>query len=335
MKIALLGCKGTTLDLLNSLTGTVSFDTVITLPEDLAVKNKVAFYRANDIRQFCAQKNINCHFVKSYSLKNESDMEFFSKSNFDLMFVIGWERLIPSDILKSLNKYACGMHGSPFGLPRGRGRSPLNWSIITRKNRFITYLFRYKPGMDDGDIIGFKAFDVNEFDTIGSLHQKNRMVMGELIREYLPVMESGKETLWHQPPENPTFYPKRTAEDGFIDWTRSTDGIYNLIRAVSFPYPSAFTYLNDTKIIINKAFPFDNQLFPSHAKPGEIIDVSVALGNFIVKTGNGTLNVTDYEGMDINNIKRGMVLTGSNMEEIIRDIQTRYPDFIQDEQKEI
>ena len=72
----------------------------------------------------------------------------------DLLCALGWGRLVPEAVLQMLGKFACGMHGSAFGLPRGRGRSPMNWSIITGHNRFITSLFRYTPGMDDGDILG-------------------------------------------------------------------------------------------------------------------------------------------------------------------------------------
>ncbi len=335
MKIALLGCKGTTLDLLHALSPHVDFDYVITLPEEIARRNNVAFYQSRSILDYCRKKNIPTYMSSSYHLRDEADIRFFKSSGIDLLLVIGWERLIPEEILRGLGKYACGMHGSPFGLPKGRGRSPLNWSLITDKKRFITYLFRYKPGMDDGDIIGFRAFDVNAFDTITSLHQKNRIIMGELFLEYLPQIRANLENFFPQPPGKPSFYPKRAAKDGFIDWRQSTKDIYNLIRAVSFPYPSAFTYLGEKKITIHDARPFDTLLFHGRGRPGEILDVSIAAGNFVVKSKDGSIIVNRFDGAAIEEIKAGEILKSSEMEKIFNEIRGRYPDWVQDDQKEI
>ncbi|CAF3700014.1 unnamed protein product, partial [Rotaria sp. Silwood1] len=59
----------------------------------------------------------------------------------------------------------------------------------------------------------------------------------------------------------PSFFPKRTEEDGAIFWDKDTTEIYNLIRGVTFPFPGAFSFLEDEKIRIWKAQPFDTRLF--------------------------------------------------------------------------
>lgn len=335
MKIALLGCKGTTLDLLHDIHKEVPIDTVITLPEDIATKNKVAFFRGNDLLSICKKKNIAFHLADTYSLNSVKDQSFFEKASFDLLIVIGWERLIPEEILKTLKKFSCGMHGSAFGLPRGRGRSPLNWALITNQKFFTTYLFRYKPGIDDGDIIGFQSFEITQHDTIETLHLKNRIVMGNLVKEYFPMIAAGKEVYFPQPPENTTFYPKRKPEDGRIDWSKRTETIYNLIRAVSAPYPSAFSFLNNNKVIIHRAIPFDKILYSSKIKPGQILNVSPASNFFVVKTLDGSILVNEYEGFDINEIEPGMTFTSGDQDKIMEDIITRYPGFVTEEQMEI
>lgn len=335
MKIALLGCKGTTLDLLHDIHSEVPIDTVITLPKDIAAKNNVAFYRTEDIIKFCEKKNIPHQLAESYNLKSESDQNFFERSNFDLLLVIGWERLIPEMVLKTLNKFSCGMHGSAFGLPRGRGRSPMNWALITNQKFFTTYLFRYKPGIDDGDIIGFQSFEITQHDSIETLHLKNRIVMGNLVKEYFPLIAEGKEVYFPQPPENTTFYPKRKPGDGIIDWRKRTETIYNLIRAVSTPYPSAFSFLYDKKVVIHGAIPFDNLMYSSKIEPGQVLNVSPASNFFIVKTLDGSLLINDFEGYDINDIEPGMKFSSGDQDEIMEDILTRYPDFVSEDQMEI
>ena len=40
----------------------------------------------------------------------------------------------------------------------------------------------------------------------------------------------------------PTYYEKRVPEQGKINWNNSLNDIYNLVRAVTYPYPGAFTF---------------------------------------------------------------------------------------------
>ena len=337
MKTALLGCKGTTLDLLDTAVSQSTFriDHVVTLPAALASTNKIAFFKGSDLKDYCAANQIPVHEVASYNLKDAADVEFFEAAKFDLLLVIGWERLIPGRTLQTLGKFACGMHGSPFGLPRGRGRSPLNWSIIGGHSRFVTYLFRYNEAIDDGDIIGFKVFEINQFDTIASLHMKNRIAMGQLLKQYVPLIESDTLTTWPQPPGTATYYPKRSAEDGHIDWRRTTREIYDLVRAVGPPYPPAFSYHEGSRMYILEASPFDAAMFDDGILPGTVVDVSIALGQFVVRTGDGTLLVKSVDREGVHRIKVLDYLPSADHRAILRNVIERYPPQLADNEKEI
>ncbi|MFC2016749.1 methionyl-tRNA formyltransferase [Chloroflexota bacterium] len=190
------------------------------------------------------------------------------------------------------------MHGSSKPLPYGRGRSPINWSLIQGRNVFYTHLFQYKPGVDDGPIAGVRSFDINQYDTCLILHFKNTISMIELCVKYLPSLIDGSAKLDSQPKENATYYPKRSEEDGLIYWEDSTKDIYNLIRAVTKPFPGAFSYLDDDlnkKIYIWAAQPFDTKLDYKNAKPGEIVEVFYN-GMFVAKTNDSVILVTESEG---------------------------------------
>ncbi len=313
LKIAILGSKGTTLDLIAGLhgTGTWPIGAVITLNAESAGRNQVAFFRGAEIAAYCGAAAIPCHQVRSYTLSDAADRAYFETERFDLLCVLGWERLIPDTVLRTLGRFACGMHGSAFGLPRGRGRSPMNWSIITGQTRFITSLFRYTPGMDDGDILGSRTFEINDHDTIETLHHKNRVAMLQVLTECLPKIASGEIVLTAQPGGMPTYYPKRAPEDGLIDWSASTRAIHRLVRAVAPPYPGAFAHLDGRRIDIMAAQPFDAALFGAGAAAGTIVDVSRAAGNFVVKTVDGSLLVTGFDGIAADELRVGMRLHGS------------------------
>lgn len=337
MKIALLGCKGTTLDLLHNIFTEKAFlvNLVITLPEELGIKHGVAFYRGKEIMNYCETHSIPIHVVNSYNLQDPADIVFFKTANIDLLLVIGWERIIPEIVLNSLGKFACGMHGSAYGLPKGRGRSPMNWALITNHNRFITNLYKYDPGIDSGHIIGFQVFEINQFDTISSLHAKNRLSMYLLLKTYIPLIESDELIFKPQPPLKPTFYPKRLPSDSGIDWNLTTQEIFNLIRAVTTPYPPAFCFFEGKKLTITEAYPFDSALFDSAISPGTIVDLSIALNQFVVKTKDGSLLVTHFDGLNISDMRLGASLQGVDSQAILHEIIQRYYETTTDDQKEI
>jgi UDP-4-amino-4-deoxy-L-arabinose formyltransferase/UDP-glucuronic acid dehydrogenase (UDP-4-keto-hexauronic acid decarboxylating) len=313
LKLAILGSKGTTVDLIAGLAHAKVWpiSAVVTLNAESAARNNVAFFRGAEIAACCSRNGISCYEARSYTLNDPADAAYFDQQRFDMLCVLGWERLVPPAILGTLGKFACGMHGSAFGLPRGRGRSPMNWSIITGQNRFITYLFRYTPGMDDGDILGSRVFEINAYDTIETLHQKNRIAMLQVLGECLPAIAAGEAEFTPQPTGEPSYYPKRTPDDGLIDWRSSTRAIHRLVRAVAPPYPGAFAYLDGRRIGIQAAQPFDAALFASNVAPGTIVDVSVAGGSFVVKTADGSLLVTAFDGIAAAELRPGSQLTGA------------------------
>lgn len=296
-RVAVVGCKHTTLELILGLERQhFTVDHVITIPPDKGEEQKVAGYM--DLRPDLQAKGIPFTLAHKYSMKSEQDQQTMLALHLDLLLVMGWQRLIPDWFLERLSIGALGMHGSSRPLPHGRGRSPMNWSLIQGKDTFYTHLFRYHAGVDDGDIVAVKTFDITPFDNCLTLHYKNTLSMIELVTRSLPALVAGTAAFTAQPTEGATYYPKRSAEDGLIYWTDSTQEIYNLIRAVTQPFPGAFGYLDDDParlVRIWRAIPFDTRLGWPEATPGEIVAVFVT-GDFVVRTGDGTLLVQDYEG---------------------------------------
>jgi len=119
-----------------------------------------------------------------------------------------------------------------------------------------------------------------------------------LLEKALPSLLDGTAQLTPQPTEGATYYPKRSAEDGLIYWSDSTLQIHNLIRAVTNPFPGAFTYLDndpEKKVCIWQAIPFDTRLSWPNAVPGEVVAV-FGEGDFVVRTGDSSLLVQRFEG---------------------------------------
>ena len=128
------------------------------------------------------------------------------------------------------------MHGSSQNLPFGKGRSPLNWSIIEGRKHFYTNLFKYNSGIDSGPILDTVCFSILPHDNIETLHYKNTLAMVQIISRNLKMFKSGKLILKTQKNIHSTFYPKRDPEDGEIDWNDNINNIDRLIKAVTTPF---------------------------------------------------------------------------------------------------
>ena len=98
---------------------------------------------------------------------------------------------------------------------------------------------------------------------------------------------------------------KEHPADGLIDWEKSISDIYNLVRAVTKPYPGAFTYNGFDKIFIWKAQPFDKNILYTNKSLGEVVEVFDD-NTFIVNCCDGTILVTEHTA---NNIYKGDILS--------------------------
>lgn len=248
-----------------------------------------------DLSRWAAERHLTLIRPATYAMKDEATVEMFRDLELDVIISVGWQRLIPEWLLSRLTIGAFGMHGSAEPLPRGRGRSPMVWSIIEGRDRFLTNLFRYDAGVDSGAVVATQRFDVAPWDTIRSLQHKNALAQVRLLLDHLPAILAGTATYTPQPSDvEPTYYPKREPADGVIDWNDSATLIWRLVRGVTRPYPGAFTFDEDVKIFIWAANPFDEHLRFDDAAPGEIV-AAFHDATFVVRTSDSTLYVTDWE----------------------------------------
>ena len=292
-KIVICGCTEAgfeTLEFLLEQNITISY--IVSLDNKQAKRWNVSGYCS--FEKLSKKYNIPIYYPKSYSLKEKEDLDFFQHHSFDLLILGGWQRLIPDNILSTLKIGGVGVHGSSEMLPKGRGRSPVNWSLIEGKNKYILQLFLMTPGIDDGDILDFQTFDINKWDTCRTVYYKISVVQKRKLLELIPKLIKNEFKRIPQTGE-PTFYPKRTPQDGLINWNQNSEKLFDFIRAITKPYPGAFSYLDNKKIKIWKAQPFDNKITYDQNKVGQIVEI-FSSGDFVVNCYAGSLLVTEYDG---------------------------------------
>jgi methionyl-tRNA formyltransferase len=192
--------------------------------------------------------------IPLYKVKSSKDPEtarLVRELEPDLLVVISWSQIIPKEILETASLGCVGIHYSL--LPSRRGGAPLNWALIEGLTRSGITLLYYDTGVDTGDIIGQKEFEIAEEDTVKTLLDKIIILAPELLAEHIDDIEQGVARRIRQDESLASYTRTRKPADSQIDWSRSVKDLYNFIRALVPPYPPAFTIQGDKKLVICRA----------------------------------------------------------------------------------
>jgi len=223
------------------------------------------------------------------NINDQENIDLIKKINPDLILVIGWSQLLKKEIIEIPQLGVIGSH--PTELPKYRGRAPIPWSILKGLKKSALTFFYIQEGIDDGDIVIQKQFDINDIDDATSLYEKMTTLGKQMLSKILPLLEInqiiGKKQNSKLFIEN---WPKRTPLDGKIDWTKPAKEIHNLIRATTYPYPGAYTFFKNKKLIIWKS-TLDTSII---GEPGKIIihNNQVKIGTY---DGSVFLDMVSYD----------------------------------------
>lgn len=218
-----------------------------------------------DFGAFGAREDVPIHEVESVNTATVA--ERIAGYDPELLFVVGWSRLVEPRIFELPTVAALGMHPAP--LPRGRGRAPIAWSLIKGLDGTALSFFHLVEEADAGDLVGQRHVEIALDDDAASLYGKVVEAGRELIREYYPGFENGEVPRVPQDDDQATWWPERTPNHGLIDWTQSPMDVYNWIRGQTHPYPGAFSFLNGHRVTVWAANPPTGER--AFVRPGEIL----------------------------------------------------------------
>jgi len=166
--------------------------------------------------------------------------------------------------------------------------------MINGESQTGVTMFHLAEQMDAGDIIDQVAVPIGPDDTIREVMDRVTEAYLYLLEKNLPLIKRGQAP--RKPQEHPlaTYTCKRMPQDNEIDWSATTDTIYNLIRAVTRPYPGAFTWYKGRKLIIWSTSPLrENRRYVGRI-PGRVVEIRRREG-VVVLTGDGHLFVKSVQ----------------------------------------
>jgi methionyl-tRNA formyltransferase len=207
----------------------------------------------------------------------------------DLILSVYYRSMISTKVLGLAPLGAFNMHGSL--LPKYRGRAPINWAVLHGEPRIGMTLHRMVREPDAGNIVDQEGVDIGPMDTAEQAFRKALPCARRVLGRQIDALLSGTAPETPQDASQATYFGGRKPEDGRIDWTQPTRQIFNLVRAVTDPYPGAFTDVGPARLMVWWAETDSPAARTGKGRPGEVVWVSP----LVVATGDGALELTCTE----------------------------------------
>jgi methionyl-tRNA formyltransferase len=229
----------------------------------------------------------------------------------DLILSVYYRHMIGTRILALPRLGAWNMHGSL--LPKYRGRAPINWAVLHGEPRIGMTLHRMVKSADAGAVVDQAGVDLGPRDTAEQAFRKVLPCARLVLARQIDALLAGTARETAQDESQANYFGGRQPEDGRVVWTQTSRQIFNLIRAVTDPYPGAFTDVNGSRLMLWWAeadSPAARQFVgsplaggPSHGRatsaspsvrsrtPGEVLSVNP----LVIATGDGALEFTRTE----------------------------------------
>ncbi len=169
----------------------------------------------------------------------------------DVIVANNWRTWIPPHIFTLPRHGTLNIHDSL--LPAYAGFSPLIWALINGEPEVGVTAHLMNDELDAGDIVLQRSVPVGPADTTTDLFHRTVDLIGPIAVDGLALIASGQTEWGKQDRSKASFFHKRSVEDSRIDWTWPAEELERLVRALSDPYPSAFTYHKGERLRITAA----------------------------------------------------------------------------------
>ena len=207
-----------------------------------------------------------------YQPDNPNDPAFvaaMAKLKPDFLFSCYYRHMLQQPLLDLPRLGALNLHGSL--LPRYRGRCPVNWVLIHGEEETGVTLHYMEVKPDKGEIVAQKRVPITPEDSALTLFAGMTAAAGELMQEIYPALRQGAAPKITQDHSQASYFGGRRPEDGRIDWQQGAKEIYNLVRAVTHPYPGAFTTFQGRRLFIWWGQPLTAARSQPQGAPGQIL----------------------------------------------------------------
>jgi methionyl-tRNA formyltransferase len=276
---------------------------VLTLRPDLAAQRSGAV----DYGPLCQARGVPLHYVAN--INDPGALAILRELAPDVVFVIGWHQKVRAPALQLAN---AGMIGAHASLQSRYRSAPINWALIRGERETGNSLFWLAEDPDAAELVDQRVIPITPYDTCASLYQQVAATTREMLLRLVPRLLAGERPVMAQSRSGESPLPRRRPADGLIDWTHSSREVYDFVRALTQPYPGAFSLLDAQRWVVwSVALPPTPA--PESALAGQILGPVVspvrAACGLLVACGTGTVVLLELED------EHGVVLAGPDLSE--------------------
>ena len=207
----------------------------------------------------------------------------------DLILSVYYRHMIGTKLLAMPRLGSWNLHGSL--LPKYRGRAPINWAVLHGEPRIGMTLHRMVKAADAGAIVDQEGVDLAPRDTAEQAFRKVLPCARRVLARQIDALLAGTAKETPQDEASAAYFGGRKPEDGRINWSQTSTQIFNLIRAVTDPYPGAFTDVGPARLMVWGAEADSPASKGRRGAPGVIL----LLTPLVVATADGALELTRTE----------------------------------------
>lgn len=198
---------------------------------------------------------------------NRTDfIALLSSKHADVFVLAGYSQIVSNELINTPKMMTINTHAGE--LPAMRGSSPLNWALIEGRTTVTLSIIQVTSVLDGGDVLAERVCHVNGTTTIADLQNESNRHFPDLLVEVLGALGSGTIRKRQQDNAGRGYYPLRFPDDGFVLWDQLTaEQVHNRIRALTDPYPGAFTFGRNRRIRLLRS---EHTITPYMGEPGRV-----------------------------------------------------------------
>ncbi len=205
------------------------------------------------------------------TLRTEEFAALLTELNPDLIVVVAYGKILPTNVLEYPSYGCINVHGSL--LPEYRGAAPMQRAIIDGKKQTGITTMLMADGIDTGDMLLKETVDIEENDNFETIHDKLGAIGAQVLLDTVNALRTEGLTPIPQDHALATHAAKIEKADCLIDFSRSARDVHNQIRGLS-PVPLAFTHTPDGKML--KVIASEVCTTAPAAAPGTVVSLADA-----------------------------------------------------------
>lgn len=252
-----------------------------------------------------AAQGLGLDVYQPATLKSDESHELVKSLNPDLIVVAAYGKILPARILDVPRLGCINVHASL--LPKYRGAAPIQWAIIKGEKETGITIMQMDEGVDTGDVLLQEKIEIAGEDTSLSIHDRLAGLGREMIIRALKLLEAGGLTRTRQNHEEAVYAPMLSKEMGEIDWTKSAEAIFNLVRGLH-PWPGTYTFINGEYLKVFPPVRFGFKEKKRNPKCGEVM--KTLEDGIRVECGEGYIDILEVQMESKRRMSAGEFLRG-------------------------